>query len=233
MELISSALQAKGVDTAIKAANSLLARLCGPAFDELGGMFGDWFHRKRFQLALKGLGKAQEMIRDAGIDPKRVPLKVLSPILDGMSLEEDDELAVRWAALLANAARSPTLVRPGFTHILSDLSHNDAQLLDYMVKTYPRTYKNGWDLDSEEWSASYAQVLQVFEGDEDELRLSLSNLQRLGLIEQDAPYVRTVGTLMGQIGPFELSLRASAIGREFYAACQPPEGMTVQEETVL
>lgn len=233
MELISAALQTKGVDTAIKAANSLLARLCGPGFDELGGIAGDWFRRQRVRLLLKGLGRSQEMIRDAGIDPIRVPLKVLSPILDGMSLEEDDELAARWAALLANAARSPTAVLPGFAHILSDLSHNDALLLDYMVKTYPRTYKNGWGLEDEEWSASYAQVLQVFEGNEDELRLSLSNLQRLGLIEQNAPYVSTVGTPIGQFGPIQSSLRASAIGREFYAACQPPRGMAVQEETVL
>jgi hypothetical protein len=44
------------------------------------------------------------MLEDAGIDPQQVDLAVVFPLLEGASLQSDDDLIDRYAALLANAA---------------------------------------------------------------------------------------------------------------------------------
>jgi hypothetical protein len=60
-----------------------------------------------------------------------VPLKTLLPLLEYASLEQEDDLQEKWAALLANASASgPILVLPGFSDILKQLSPQEARLLD-------------------------------------------------------------------------------------------------------
>jgi len=44
------------------------------------------------------------MARDAGFQPQVVPPKVLFPLLEGASFEDNEDLHTMWAALLANAA---------------------------------------------------------------------------------------------------------------------------------
>ena len=221
-EPISVALAKSGVDAAFATATPLLQRLLGPAADELGGMVGDWLRPIRMRNVLRGLGRFEAMLVAAKIEPRPVPLRLLSPILDGMSLEDDDDLVTAWAALLSNAAADSSMVRPGFASILADLSKNDALVLEHLVSKYPRHYENGWGTLAEEWSVSFKELHQKLELPETELQLCLSNLQRLGLLEQELPPTRTVGTPIGNIGVLQPTLRASAIGRQFHAACQPP-----------
>ena len=82
----------------------------------------------RREIAQDVLSRAQEMLRDAGIKPKSVPIKTVVPLLQYSSMEEDNDLRAMWAALLANAAS--TGVHPSFPGILSKLSRNDAVFLD-------------------------------------------------------------------------------------------------------
>jgi hypothetical protein len=58
------------------------------------------FCRQQIRL----LQRAKEMIDGTGLAPKRVPLKVLLPIFENASIEDDDDLQDRWAALLASNA---------------------------------------------------------------------------------------------------------------------------------
>ena len=44
------------------------------------------------------------IVKHAGFTPKAVPVKILFPLPDGASLEEDENLHDMWAALSANAA---------------------------------------------------------------------------------------------------------------------------------
>ena len=44
------------------------------------------------------------MANDAGFTPQVVPIKLLFPLLDGASMEEDEDLHTMGAALLANAS---------------------------------------------------------------------------------------------------------------------------------
>jgi hypothetical protein len=43
--------------------------------------------------------KAEKMAKEAGFTPKAVPPKILFPLLDGASMEDNEELHTMWAAL--------------------------------------------------------------------------------------------------------------------------------------
>jgi hypothetical protein len=74
--------------------------------------------------------RAQEMLRQAGVQPGPVPLKIIVPLLQYASLEQDADLQERWAALLANSSHPSYSVQPSFPDILRQLAPADARFLD-------------------------------------------------------------------------------------------------------
>ena len=85
---------------------------------------------------LKLAKKATAFLREMGANPRAVPLKTLVPLVELSSLEEewDDEMVDRWAALLANASLDPKRVPPSFPRILSELSSNEARILQALYE---------------------------------------------------------------------------------------------------
>jgi hypothetical protein len=71
--------------------------------------------------------RSKEMLDSTGKQPSKVPLKLLLPILQNGSVEEDDELQDRWAALLANASLGTRV--PGAIEVLAQLTTYDVLLL--------------------------------------------------------------------------------------------------------
>ena len=66
--------------------------------------------------------EAGKIISAARIEPRPVPVGVLIPLLEKASLEEDDFLRTRWAALLATSATRADGILPSFVSILGELS---------------------------------------------------------------------------------------------------------------
>ena len=64
-------------------------RTCGPS-DLIGERL-----RERVERCFE---KTASMIQDAGFTPQAVPLKLLFPILQGASLEDDEDLHTMWAS---------------------------------------------------------------------------------------------------------------------------------------
>src|SRR5713101_4624484 len=106
-ELIKASPEiAKGL-TVVGAAipfTSIVKRMLGPAADELAEMLRDSVRLYRYERQIKCLEKAERMAQEAGFTPQAVPPKILFPLLEGASFEEDEDLHDMWAALLANAA---------------------------------------------------------------------------------------------------------------------------------
>lgn len=109
--------------------------MLGPATGEIAERFRDDVRRYRYGRQLDCLKKAGQMAKDAGFTPKAVPTKILFPLLEGASLEENEDLHTMWAALLANAAAPATVVsvRPGFIAILKQIAPDEAKLLNWML----------------------------------------------------------------------------------------------------
>jgi hypothetical protein len=82
----------------------------------------------RYERQLKCVEKAEKMAQDAGFAPQAVPPKILFPLLEGASFEENEELHTMWAALLANAASPANCekVRPGYIALLKQMSPDEA-----------------------------------------------------------------------------------------------------------
>ncbi len=131
---IQASLVKAGTSLAAEGVRGFLQKLLGPALEEAGLILQDDVRRYRLQNQIKILTKARSMLEKAGISPTAVPLKTLLPLLENASLEQEDDLQTKWAALLANAS-SPAgslLVLPGFSEILKQLSPQEARLLDGM-----------------------------------------------------------------------------------------------------
>jgi len=113
---------------------ALIKTLFGPSFDEIGGMISDSVKLRRFKNQLKIFGKAQEILKEKNIDPKKVSLKVLAPLIDYSSLEEEEELQVKWSKLTAHilSVTSDTVFHQNCISILNKLSSEEAVLLDQL-----------------------------------------------------------------------------------------------------
>lgn len=111
---------------------ALVKRMLGPAADEIAERARDEIRLYRYGRQLSLLHKAEQMAVKAGFSPKAVPVKPLFALLEGASLEEDENLHTKWASLLANAANptAETEVRPSFMETLKLMTPEMAIFLD-------------------------------------------------------------------------------------------------------
>ncbi len=109
-----------------------VGRIFGPTADALGQVLADpvveW-RQRRAERAQQVIEDAAKLVAEQGKEPQAVPARVLMPLLEKGSLEEDDSLHARWVALLANASMNPDAVHPAFVTILGELSPLEARLL--------------------------------------------------------------------------------------------------------
>src|SRR5580693_3115549 len=138
-ELIKAApVVAKGAAAigAVVPFTAIVKRMLGPAADELAEMWRDQVRLYRYERQLKCVEKAERMAQEAGFTPQAVPPKILFPLLEGASFEDDEDLHTMWAALLANAAspENARRVRPGFIATLNHLSVDEAALLNWVFQ---------------------------------------------------------------------------------------------------
>jgi len=108
----------------------LVKRMLGPAADELADRWRGEVRLYRYGRQIACIKRAEEMAASAGLPPKAVPIKILFPLLEGASLEEDPNLQEMWAALLANSSTTmDSLIRPSFIRLLQDMAPDEARLL--------------------------------------------------------------------------------------------------------
>jgi Abortive infection alpha len=202
---------------------SIVKRMLGPAADEIAQMWVDQVRVYRYGRQLKLLEKAERMAEEAGFTPQPVPPKILFPLLEGASFEENEDLHTMWAALLANAA-SPEhadIVRPGFIATLRQMAPDEAALLTRIAEghlsdrlldqsTLMETY-SALGLGPEEYSGSpqeqMTESIRFFQ----RFRACRDGLVAEQLIKKsdDPPEFRRYGL--------------SSRGVEFVKACRPPQ----------
>src|SRR5450759_499243 len=121
-ELVKAASQGI-VEGAFKPFSDLIQSLFGPAASEAGLMLQDHVHHFRVRRQVRLFDGTAARLKEAGIEAKQVPLKLLAPIIDGASVEENDDLHDIWSNLLANAADPRTDTRhvlPSFPNVLRE-----------------------------------------------------------------------------------------------------------------
>jgi hypothetical protein len=125
---------AGGTFMAANVLRDFLKRVLGPLGDELGTAIAnplrEW-NEARLQRGFDTMNEAALALDAAGKTATKVPGRVLFPLLQSASLEEDADLRRMWAILLANAADSARAVdmMPAFASILADLTPTEALAL--------------------------------------------------------------------------------------------------------
>ncbi|MET3392540.1 hypothetical protein ABIC33_003198 [Variovorax sp. 1140] len=209
----------KAIDAA-KATGGFIAKYIGGALEQGMGIFEDKLKYLRWERQHRLILRADEFLKRSGLQvPSRaVPLKLALPILQGATLEEDDDLQDRWAALLVNAANAsfPGEIRRAYASMLEQLTSLDVRILDVI---YSLPFFDGMEHgvttdalpDSAElMTASYAQIASR---PQEEIEVSLANLARLGCIRPSLTYGG--GEIFSRVVP-------TFAGREFVNACRIP-----------
>lgn len=125
-------LAKEGIKNFLAPVTDVLNQLLGPAATEIGLSLGDSFRVWRLKRTVRLLEEVRQIAVDAGLHLKPVAPRLLFPLLEAASLEDDRDLHERWVALLTNAARTDydSEILPSFPDILKQLTSEEAQFLD-------------------------------------------------------------------------------------------------------
>lgn len=223
-EIIKHIPEAVGVAKVAAASipfTAIVKRMLGPAADELAEMWKDQIRLYRYERQLKCVEKAEKMCKDAGFTPQAVPPKILFPLLEGASFEEDEILHDMWASLLANAASpDPKKVRAGYLAILRQMEPDEAELLIWIEKDEIATKARPDDEDimirrdnrtgGNFWNEAKAGLTSLSDESPANLRRRAQScgvaLESIRLIE-----------------PEGMGWRLTYRGNDFLAVCRPPK----------
>lgn len=164
-----------------------LSKYVGGSLEQAMGIVEDKLKYLRWERQVRLVERANHFLAEKGLATpnRKVPLHVAIPLIQAGSLEEDDSLQDRWAALLVNAADSASHVevRRAFISILEDMTPLDASVLE---KVYSSTLSPNDEI--EVWTTHLPDSITAKKPDQENLRpprdveLSLANLARLGLV---------------------------------------------------
>lgn len=128
---ISSETLNKGIDAARDAAKEFLGKLIMPSVEEVGLLIQDKVKMWRLNNQIKMLNKARTICEQNKINIRSISPKLIAPLLEGASLEEDENMQEKWAALLSNLIDSEQNIQNHvFPYMLSQLSSNEVSALD-------------------------------------------------------------------------------------------------------
>jgi hypothetical protein len=213
----------------------LLKTLAGPAFEELGAILADHVRVYRVKNLLRTTEKTKRILLGAGLPPNPVPTRLLLPILDACSVEDNDDLQERWAGLLASASQEADSLSPSFIETLKQLTPREAKHYDHIFLEVSKLYKG--NLTSGE-SIPYGAFTDAWKAP----RGALETYERLGLIRRDydvkmksgswitydvKDMKNTVKEIESALDDMEAEVRYqhlfTAYGLSFLKACRGPE----------
>jgi hypothetical protein len=147
-DLIVPAVQSDLGQKAIEQTTEFLGNVLKEPGQAIGGLLGLGLNRRLFRNIVEAVVEARQLLKDAGVTERDVPLSILHPSLEGASHEEDPDMRTIWARMLANEAdpSQDKPVLPSFPAILKDLTHRDVRFLDGLFQSAKQQCngKTGW-----------------------------------------------------------------------------------------
>src|SRR5690554_2407187 len=119
-------IKSSTIEKGLEIAKSFVDKLIMPSIEETGLLMKDHITMWRFKNQVKMLNRAKEYCEKHNIQPKKISLKVLSPLLEYSSLEEEEVMQDKWSILLSNLIDSEQNIENHvFPYILSQLSADE------------------------------------------------------------------------------------------------------------
>jgi hypothetical protein len=221
-----------------------VAKVIGPASNQVGGILEDWTRYYRYKNLLKIADKVEAIHARRKIEGKTIsiPPRIAIPMLESAALEDDETLQEVWARLIANST-DPNFkesAHPGFIEIIRQLSSDEAIILTsfLQMEKYPILFTNlvvhdPSKIHKVEPPSLYQLIYEQFKTwceflglkQPNNLRAYLDNLQRLQIIElENISSSKLADGLASAIGPKLISergeyLKMTAYGKNFIAVC--------------
>jgi hypothetical protein len=195
----------------INKAADLVHRLTGPVCDDIGAMISDGMKPYRAKNLVNTLRKTERILLEAGLPANAVPTRLLFPIVEASSIENDETLQEMWAGLLATASQETDSVSPSFAETLKQMTPDEARYIDriYRDRMNPN---NRIPLDSQLRYGMFTEKAGAPK------KVSAETYERLGLIRREYGLTREGGeTEVGSL------LRFTEYGKAFLEACRGPQ----------
>ena len=212
------------------AAKELVVKMLGGSADAVGEHLAEttreWL-RRRQERGHEVLTTAAAMLEEAGLEAQPVPGRILFPILEHSSLEEDDDLRRKWAALLANAASERRdMMLPAFAEILRQLMPVQAHVLDWLSEQVFTTEDKFGPAQQLDATAVTSELLARFGLTSHEWEVLAGDFSRLNLIAPAESSRHTGRQALGDsfVNTFESIVLSTLtpLGYHFLRACRPP-----------
>jgi Abortive infection alpha len=92
-------------------------------------MLADKVRVYRVRNWIRTVQKTERLLREAGLSANAVPPRLLLPIMEASSVEDNETLQDMWAGLLATASQDTDAVSPSFVETLKQLTPDEARHL--------------------------------------------------------------------------------------------------------
>ncbi|MFY0598523.1 MAG: DUF4393 domain-containing protein [Cyclobacteriaceae bacterium] len=201
MESNNFNIKSSTIEKGLEVARGFLRTLIKPSIEELGLLISDQVKYIRFKNQVKILLKAKKVVEKRQLTVKSIPVKILVPLLENASLEENEALQEKWSFMLANMVDSRLNFQNNiFPHILSQLSSQEFEELQELstkeknrkasLKKYTKEDSSGRKTLGQATAEKLTFTLNLEE-------FEIENIQRLGLIRSIPPKI--------DIEPFSLN----------------------------
>lgn len=121
--------------------SDLLNKLTAPAAEEIGQLLGYKLHPYTVKNFVATMKKTERILNAAGLPARPVPPRLLLPIAEGSSIEDNELLQELWAGLLATASQEGDSVSPSFIETLKQLTPDEARYLHGLfLQTHRKNY---------------------------------------------------------------------------------------------
>lgn len=205
----------KAIDASVKFGGFISKYIHG-SLEQGMGIFEDKLKYARWENQMRLMQRADKYLKNVGINEpnKPIKLKFAVPLLQAASLEDDDYLQDLWAKLLVNSANEKSNVEltRNYIDILERLSPLEAKILE-------KIYSIPFEAMQHEGVATknLPETVEIATDDtnkdtieNEELKLALANLSRLGCI--------LLGHTWGGGEVFE-TVNPTVLGKHFIEAC--------------
>ena len=202
----------------VNKASEFLEKIVNPPLKELGGLLADKVKFLRFKNQINIIIKAENFIRQKGIQPKKIPLKTLFPLLEYSSWEEDPDMQTKWASLLANT------VNPEYSHyinlsyveILNQLSPLEVKILDLMYDEYVSLGHHIKEIPYITFGKGFKdKICKRLNISSEKMNIIFDNLHRLNLIQP--PIFHGKGVIGSR---YYDAIQLTTLGYEFIKHCK-------------
>ena len=195
-------IKSSTIDKGLELIKDFVGKLITPAIEETGLLFGDMIKFVRFKQQVKILSLAKQYAEDRKINIKSIPVKILVPLLENASLEENEEMQDKWAKMITNMADSESnLQNQIFPYLLSQISLSEFEGLKQLIQSDKEFYRLREELSEIKKDKGISSITieklqkNVDSMEQEGYRVDLNeeyeyaNLIRLGLIKQLPPRI--------------------------------------------